>query len=251
MIYRKHKEYVGEKFGKLEILEYQFKDKKGYFLVKCECSENEKWVRSDGILSSGQKSCGCEKGSRTHGMTNTRLFTIWNGMKTRCNDKDDADYGGRGITVFEQWKNDFMTFYEWATNNGYSDYLTLDRVDVNGNYEPDNCRWTTRIAQSNNTRSNYNITINGETKTVSEWSRISGISRPQIKNRFKSGVPEDEILKPTNKAVNQSGVKGVKWDKYKQRWKAEHRVKGNKVIHIGYFKEVDDAISAKAKYHQS
>lgn len=96
-------------------------------------------------------------------------------MKQRCcgyNAKSYKHYGGRGITVCEEWRNSFEAFYEWAMANGYSDSLTLDRIDVNGNYEPSNCRWATMKEQNNNKRNNRNITYKGETHTLAQWIEI-------------------------------------------------------------------------------
>lgn len=108
-------------------------------------------------------------------------------MKNRCfNSKTPrySDYGGRGITVCDEWKNDFKAFYDWATLNGYCDDLTIDRIDNDGNYEPSNCRWVTMDVQANNSRYCHNIEFNGEVHSISEWSRILGISRGALNNRI-------------------------------------------------------------------
>ncbi len=106
-------------------------------------------------------SCGCYKKRRvsethkTHGLGSTRVYSIWASIKDRTlntNTKVFNDYGGRGITICDEWKNDFMSFYNWAMSNGYSDELSIDRIDNDGNYEPNNCRWTTRVVQNRNQR---------------------------------------------------------------------------------------------------
>jgi hypothetical protein len=110
-------------------------------------------------------------------------------MKLRCHtttNKDYERYGGRGITVCEEWKN-FSTFYEWAMANGYQDNLTIDRIDNDGNYEPSNCRWTTQKEQQNNRRNNHLITHNGETHTIAEWSRNKGFGKWVIGSRLRGG----------------------------------------------------------------
>ena len=255
MKYRKHKDYIGQQFYDLKILDYKFENKKGYFYCECSCG-NKKWMRSDGILSSDHKSCGCKSSSFKHGMSNTRLFNIWKGMKARCyNEKDHSyvNYGGRGIKICDDWideENGFINFYNWAIKNGYKDNLSIDRIDVNGNYEPNNCRWTTTLEQQNNLRKNFNIEINGIIKSVSEWSRISGVSRTQIKNRIKMGLSGEELIKPIHKSEHQSGVKGVKWDKYKERWKVEVR-ENKKIKHLGYFKDLKLAIQARKNYEKN
>lgn len=246
---KKHKDYVGMKIGVFSILDFKSEKKKGYFYIECICT-NKKWMRSESILNERFVSCGCGivGGTKIHGMTNTRLFRIWSGMKNRCNDKNDPDYGGRGINICKEWKNDFLEFYNWSMKNGYSDDLSIDRIDVNGNYEPDNCKWATSLEQSNNTRINHKLKINNEVRTLSEWSRMSGVSRKQIQRRAEKGMSDEEILKPAKKAEYQSGVTGVIWDRKKKRWKTHYREKGNKIIHIGYFKELNDAIKAKETY---
>ena len=115
-----------------------------------------------------------------------RIYEIWANMKYRCNNKNCVNfknYGGRGIRVCEEW-NAFENFYKWAIDNEYSDNLTLDRIDVNGNYEPENCRWATWEEQANNRRRNSRITYNGETHTISEWARIKNLSPRLICERL-------------------------------------------------------------------
>lgn len=112
-----------------------------------------------------------------------KLRPVWRGMKARCYNPKALKYryyGARGIMVCEEWKSSYRAFYEWAMNNGYADGLTLDRIDVNGNYEPDNCRWVTIAEQNRNKRNNRRLTYGGETKTVSEWSEITGIPHAVI-----------------------------------------------------------------------
>lgn len=111
-------------------------------------------------------------------------------MKNRCSDKADLlhkkSYFDRGIRVCNEWKNDFKAFYNWAINNGYSDELTIDRIDNNGNYSPDNCRWATVKEQNKNRRSNHLITFNGETHTMKEWSEILKIDYNKLKHRINN-----------------------------------------------------------------
>ncbi len=128
-------------------------------------------------------------------------------MKQRClnpNSEAYKHYGGRGITICEEWKNNFYAFVGWAFNNGYSEELTLDRIDNNGNYCPDNCRWATRLEQAQNQRTNVVLTLNGETHTISEWSRITGIPRTTIQNRIYAGKDVKYVLTfPSKKGNNQ------------------------------------------------
>ena len=119
-------------------------------------------------------------------MSQTRLYRIWSNMKTRCenpNRKDYKRYGQRGVKVCEEW-SDFLTFYEWAINNGYKDGLTLDRIDANSNYEPSNCRWATAKEQGNNRTNNHLITYNGETKTIAQWAEERNINHDTLYSRI-------------------------------------------------------------------
>lgn len=134
---------------------------------------------------------------KTHGLTNTRLYSIFGHMKQRCYDKNSARYhcyGGRGITICEEWRNDFQTFYDWAMSHGYADNLTIDRIDVNGNYEPSNCRFVTIKEQENNRSNNRLITYNGMTKTLSQWASISGLSYGTFYHRIKRGWSFEDCL---------------------------------------------------------
>ena len=154
-------------------------------------------------------SCGCKKKNQitkmnieniTHGQRNSRLYKIWCGMKYRCN-KPNYDeyqhYGGRGIVVCQEWNNNFSIFYSWAVSNGYDENLTIDRIDVNGNYEPDNCRWTTMKIQENNKRNNIVLFFDGKEQTISQWSEDLGINRETIYHRLKSGwTIKDTLTKP-------------------------------------------------------
>lgn len=132
------------------------------------------------------------------GIAKTRLYYIWSHMKQRCYNENETNYhkyGARGIKVCGEWLDDFMAFRKWALSNGYRDDLTLDRIDFNGNYEPSNCRWATYIQQANNTRKNHLLTFNGETHTLTEWSRIVKIKRPTIERRInKYGWSVEEAL---------------------------------------------------------
>jgi hypothetical protein len=118
-------------------------------------------------------------------------------MKTRCyNPASDAydRYGGRGIKVCEDWKNSFVSFFDWAMSNGYADNLTLDRINNDGNYSPDNCRWSTKQEQNNNRRCNRMITYNGKTQNVAQWARELGIKRVTLQNRLNRGWSVEKAL---------------------------------------------------------
>ena len=128
-----------------------------------------------------------ENMSYTHGLSGTRIYHIWEGIKKRCynqNEKCYCHYGGRGIIVCDEWEDDFLAFYRWAMANGYSDELTIDRIDNDGNYEPSNCRWATTKEQSTNRRNNQYVTYDGQRITIKELSEKTGISYPVLRKRI-------------------------------------------------------------------
>jgi len=186
--------------------------KRQQWLCHCECG-NEIIALGFHIRKGVTKSCGCyhsdvsaELGRRTgklrvtHGESNTRLYKEWRGMKVRCNNPTDQhwpDYGGRGIRLCDEWNESYEAFAEWAKANGYDDSLTIDRIDVNGNYEPSNCRWVTQKEQSNNKRTNVYLTYKGETKTAAQWAEEIGMNPITLRRRIQKGWSvEDAIEKP-------------------------------------------------------
>lgn len=172
------------------------------WLCQCECGRTV--IVSGANLRNGHiKSCGCyrseiaRKNATKHGLRQTRLYKIFHGMKKRCYTPTAINfsiYGGRGITICEEWLNDFQAFYDWAMSNGYADDLSIDRIDVNGNYEPSNCRWVSMKEQVNNRRANRFITYNGETHTLSEWSNIVGINIKTLHKRLRDGWSAEDAL---------------------------------------------------------
>lgn len=197
-------DYSGQKIGRLTVVARagSNQQREAMWLCKCECG-SETIIRGSDVRTGHIKSCGCWKRESSkklltkHGKRNTRLYHIWCGMKTRCNNPNDIGYnlyGGRGIKVCDEWSQDFMAFYQWATENGYTDKMTIDRIDADGNYCPENCRWTTQKAQQNNRRNNHIIAFNGETRTVTEWAEITNIKSTTIYNRLKRGWTIEKAL---------------------------------------------------------
>ena len=195
---------TGRTYGRLTVITRAHNTKGGLpqWLCKCECGE-ETIVRGDYLRSGITKSCGCYRKERvrenrtTHGQYRTKLYRVWARMKTRCllETADNYEsYGGRGITICDEWREDFQNFFDWAMSHGYKEGLTIDRIDNDGNYEPANCRWATHKQQGNNTRKTIHLTIGEETHTISEWADITGLDRGTIYRRFKSCWPTDKIL---------------------------------------------------------
>jgi hypothetical protein len=144
-----------------------------------------------------------EEANKTHGMRWTRLYNTWTQIKQRCTNKNNEryeDYGGRGVKVCDKWMNSFDAFREWSLKNGYRDNLSIDRIDVNGDYEPNNCKWSTDVEQQRNKRNNRFVTINGESKTLAEWAEISGLPYKTLQRRIYTGCKQDNLLAPLGKA---------------------------------------------------
>ena len=184
---------TGQKIGRLLVLERAENDKDGKAMWKCRCDCGNDCVVLGAYLRNGNtKSCGCLwydsiKASITkYGEYYTRLRHIWQGIKTRCYNKNEKFYnyyGGKGVKLCEEWK-DFMTFKKWAIEIGYNDNLTIDRIDVNGDYCPENCRWVDQKSQCNNRSNNVLIEWNGQKKTLSQWCEMSPLTYKQVYPRY-------------------------------------------------------------------
>lgn len=197
---RKVENVVGQRFGRLVVLECLETKSHGSRFQRCRCDcGNIKDVPISYLKSGHTRSCGCMalEAHRKHGLSQSRLYNIHQKMIDRCYRPSIfayKDYGGRGITVCDEWRKDFMSFYNWALNNGYEENLTIDRIDVNGNYEPNNCRWIPMGEQSKNTRKNVYFTYNGKTQVLSDWARELGIPSTTFRRRIKQNRPIEEIL---------------------------------------------------------
>ena len=190
----KFNDLTGNRYGKLTVIKRVYKegDNNTYWLCKCDCG-NKTVVNAPHLKDGHTTSCGCvhkealKKSITTHGLSKHPLYKIYKAMKERTNkeySKSYKNYGGRGIKVCDEWLNDFGKFYDWAMSNGYKDGLTIDRIDVNGNYEPSNCRWATMKEQGNNKRNNRNITYHGQTYTMKQWAEKLGIKYSTLSMRI-------------------------------------------------------------------
>lgn len=204
---------TGQRFGRLTVIKRADSiNKRTYWLCRCDCGK-EKVIGMVQLMYGGVVSCGCYQReiSTKHNLCRHPLYSVWNSIKTRCytpNDKGYANYGGRGIKMCDEWYNDFKAFYDWAYTNGYKDEKlpcgknrwTIDRINNDGNYCPENCRWVDRTIQANNTRRNHFVSINGETKTISQWAQSSGLKPATIGSRYKKGIRGKELLAPLKRS---------------------------------------------------
>ena len=195
----------GQKFNRLLVLERTCsKDKRGsaYWRCLCDCG-NIIEARGTHLRSGGVQSCGClvkdtaHNLNLTHGDTNRRLFKIWTQMRNRCNNPNNYHYflyGGRGITVCDEWEQDYNSFKTWSLEHGYDETLTIDRINNNGNYCPENCRWVSYKEQGNNRRTNKCLSYNNETHTLTEWAAITGINFATLQSRIKMNWDVEKVL---------------------------------------------------------
>lgn len=208
---RKLIDLTGKKFGRLLVLERaENRGKQVYWKCRCECG-NTKEINGAKLKNGHTKSCGClakEKSayriihaSRNvkHGMSDTRLYRIYKKMYRRCyrpQTKWYENYGGRGITICPEWlgEHGFENFAKWSFENGYADNLSIDRINNDKGYSPDNCRWATAKEQANNTRSTVFLTYKGETKSASEWAEITGIRQDALTMRKRNGWTDEECI---------------------------------------------------------
>lgn len=208
---RKTKIVVGVAYGCYTVIERVEKDVYNtngcVFKVICDKC-NKTLIRTPSSIIKCPKSCRCQSSVKTHGMSESRIYYIWTSMKERCTGNRLHRYGGRGITVCEEWKNSFTSFYNWAISNGYTEKLTLDRINNDGNYDPLNCRWVTMRVQANNTSKNILITFQGKTQTVSQWARELGLKRSTLNMRLNAyNIPLEKSLSLIYKKKGKDGQK--------------------------------------------
>lgn len=204
------KDIVGKRYGRWVVVKdsSSVRNKNGYSsrMVECKCDCGTiKNVRANNLYSGKSTSCGCLtmensiKASTTHQMTKTRLYREWAAMIARC--KYHKNYSD--ISPCDAWKK-FENFRDWAMNSGYSEDLSLDRINPFGNYEPDNCRWIPMREQAYNKRNSKKYEINGVLKTIPEWARIYNINASTVKNRIRRGKDIKSAL--TGKTIHAISV---------------------------------------------
>lgn len=177
------KDLINKKINKLTVIKYI---NNSQCLCKCDCG-NEKIVSAYELKRGHYKSCGCVTGNTKHGGCGTHLYEVWKSMKARCynpHDKYYKNYGGRNIQVCDEWRSDFVPFQKWSSINGYKQGLSLDRIDNDKNYEPDNCRWVTQREQANNKSNNRKVLYCGKLCTLYELEKITGITRQNLYQRL-------------------------------------------------------------------
>jgi hypothetical protein len=195
---------IDKKFGKLLVIENKGIDKDGnsIWLCKCDCG-NEKIYRRSQLLNKQVVSCGCWRKERLkkHGYRSDKKhipkeYSIWQLAKDRCyniNNKRYKDYGGRGINICDEWKNNFEKFLK-DMGNCPKNKNSIDRINNNGNYEPGNCKWSDNLEQANNKRNNHYVEFNGQIKTLAEWSRELNINYATIHSRLQRGWNIEKTL---------------------------------------------------------
>ena len=200
----KQRDITGKRFNNLTALNFEYRDERHnhYWKFRCDCG-TEIIARKSAVTSGNTKQCkecsakGRSEKIKTHGFCGTRLYREWAGIIQRCENELNTSYdryGAIGISVCEEWHK-FEPFAEWALANGYSDELTIDRIDSTGNYEPSNCRWVGNLEQANNKRTNVSVEVLGEVHTIAEWARIYGMKYHTLYDRVQKGWSENELFK--------------------------------------------------------
>ena len=203
------KDISGQKFGRLTAIkkDHAIWDKekrisRNFWLFKCDCG-NEKVIDKYSVMRGLTTSCGCYhkeqdiKKHTKHGLCKHSLFSKWQDIKNRCYNKNRNKYkiyGARGIKICDEWANDFENFYKWAISNGWKEHLTIERINVNGNYEPSNCCWIPFKEQAKNKTTSHLITINGKTRNLCYWLKKYGVNDSSYYYKRKKGLTDEQIF---------------------------------------------------------
>ncbi len=207
---------TGKRFGRLTVVRRgeDYISPKGYravnWVCSCDCGETCV-VRGCNLKSGASRSCGCiveeHPNHTTHGLSKGRIYSIWCGIRDRCKNPKSGNYenyGGRGISICSDWDDDFTSFYSWSMENGYSDRLSIHRINNDGNYSPENCAWVDWSTQANNTRKTHYLTYLGKTQSISQWAEEVGMPKQRLRDRIRLGWDIAKAL-TTEKQRNQFG----------------------------------------------
>lgn len=246
--------YLGQTFGNLLVTSNPY-NKNGHLYCDCICLCEKHTAlskRIDALTAGIGLHCGCQKGSRK-GESRSRLFGIWAGMNYRCSEKQVKshsyyNYYKRGIRVCDAWKDDengFEIFKKWAYDNGYNDSLTIDRIDVNGNYCPDNCRWIPMKEQARNTTRTVYVEFLGKFEKAIDLAEQYGVQTSTIIRRYRNGYKNYDLIAKIN-LDNTSGHVGVAKNSDGTKWRAYITI-NNKHIHLGTYNTFDEAVEAREK----
>lgn len=195
---------TGKRFGRLTVIRRHYRnDNSNKVVWECQCDCGNTCLVSQPNLGRGTYSCGClNHESRVavntkHGMRYSRIYYIWTSMIQRCYNPKAGSYrlyGAKGVTVCDEWRRDAASFFAWAADNGYSDDLSIDRLDNSKGYSPDNCRWVTMKTQQNNRSTNKLLTHDGKTLTLSQWAETIGLNPRSLESRLVRGWPTEKAL---------------------------------------------------------
>lgn len=209
-----YNDLTGRRFGQLTVIGRAPNDKHGNILWYCKCDcGGEKETRANALTSGKATSCGCVQKRRSaeahtrHGYHGSRLYNIWSNMKGRCSTESCSfyeRYGGRGITVCQEWLDNFEAFRDWALTNGYQEHLTIDRIDNDGPYSPENCRWSTEGEQARNRSTTSMITVDGITRSRTEWAEMLGIKPEALRSATRRGHNPETYIKTKLKEMEET-----------------------------------------------
>lgn len=190
----KKSKYIGRVINGFKVLNSYHSEKpyrNTFYICECVlCGRVVDYACSSILNNKARCVCNRKKKNRNGFNIRDRIYNIYRSMIKRTQkpeNKDYKNYGGRGVKICDEWNNDYRKFYDWAMSNGYNDDLSIDRIDVNGDYEPSNCRWVDTKIQANNTRTNRHIKYRGETLTISEWANKIGMKYGTLRERIRRG----------------------------------------------------------------
>lgn len=246
---------AGEKYNRLTAIEVSHKDRYSNEIWECRCDCGETSFVRKGALRAGRiKQCNkcASRDKMSNFIENNRLKSIFSDMKRRCYDARRncyKHYGGRGIAICKEWLEDPLSFEKWSLDNGYKEYLSIDRIDNDGDYEPENCRWADDVTQANNRSNNKVLEYKGTFLTLAQWAERLGVHRDTMYYRLENIEDEDVIFSPISirQLNSKSGINGISWINGGERWTVRNG-SGKERVFIGNYKSLENAIFAKDSY---